>query len=106
MPPGNWREYGDFSSKRFQEPNMPTTNVPGSARPSRTRGRKLWRYGVAVLILAGVGWYIFYSLFLAENLEHAERLRAAIAEADRLDPGWRAEELEARRQIPPPEEDA
>ena len=33
-------------------------------------------------------------------------LAAAIAETDRLDPGWRFDDLEAQRQLPPPAQNA
>jgi hypothetical protein len=35
-----------------------------------------------------------------------QELAAAIAETDRLDPGWRFEDLEAQRQLPPPAQNA
>jgi hypothetical protein len=42
-----------------------------------------------------MGWY-FYTSFISDK-----ELRDAIAEADRLDPGWRLEELEAKRAVIP-----
>jgi hypothetical protein len=56
---------------------------------------------LVLLIIAGlVGWY-FYTSFISNK-----ELRNAIAEADRLDPGWRLEELEAKRAVIPPAENA
>jgi hypothetical protein len=44
---------------------------------------------------------------LAMLLDPSEQeLREAIAEADRIDPGWRAEDLEARRGVVPDEQNA
>ena len=51
--------------------------------------------GLLVVLIAGlfVGWH-FYTGFISDK-----ELRDAIAEADRLDPGWRLEELEAKRAV-------
>src|SRR5713226_8444837 len=49
-----------------------------------------------VLIAAGLtGWHFYTSLISDKKLQDA------IAEADRLDPGWRLEELEAKRAVIP-----
>jgi hypothetical protein len=57
---------------------------------------------VAALALGGGGYGIYlFSEYLAEA-----HLAAAIAEADRLDPGWRAEELLAARDQPPDADNA
>src|SRR6266851_4239727 len=54
-----------------------------------------------VLIAAGlIGWH-FYTSFISDK-----ELRDAIAEADRLDPGWRLEELEAKRAVIPAAENS
>ncbi|MSQ93930.1 MAG: hypothetical protein EXR98_05160 [Gemmataceae bacterium] len=76
----------------------PTTNPSAPAvRPSR-----LWRrpfligvagIGLVVLTVAGIFYYRWH---VAE-----QALQDAIAEADRLDPGWRLGELEARRALVP-----
>jgi hypothetical protein len=60
---------------------------------------------VALLLLAVACGCILIKFVLEEN-EDDRQLQAAIAEADRLDPGWRYEDLEARRIIPPPEVNA
>ena len=67
---------------------------PPPVRPRRRR----WRYVVALLAACGlvvVGVY-FYRTLCAES-----ELRAAIAEADRLDPRWRFEDVEADRTVVP-----
>jgi ABC-type transport system involved in multi-copper enzyme maturation permease subunit len=51
-------------------------------------------------LIIGLGWY-GYSHFAAER-----SLEQAIADADRLDPGWRLLELEAKRTIVPYEENS
>src|SRR5437867_10407221 len=54
-----------------------------------------------VLIAAGlIGWHFYTSLISDKEL------RDAIAEADRLDPGWRLEELEAKRAVIPAAENS
>src|SRR6516165_6462208 len=58
--------------------------------------------GTLAVIIAGcfVGWY--YYLKYASDKE----LQEAIEQADRLDPGWRLEELEAKRTILPDAENS
>jgi ABC-type transport system involved in multi-copper enzyme maturation permease subunit len=78
---------------------------PEEAVPLRTRLRPWLRLAVrTVLVLLPLG------LVLGEyvHLHHtADRdLRDALAEADRLDPGWRLAELEARREMVPAEENS
>src|SRR5438093_10549944 len=53
--------------------------------------------GLVGILFAGllVGWH-FYSNSLADR-----ELQEAIALAERLDPGWRLEELEAKRAVIP-----
>jgi hypothetical protein len=53
---------------------------------------------IVVAILAGVGWYLDW----AEQRDFAE----ALAETDRLDPGWRLEEMNAIRTAIPAERNA
>jgi hypothetical protein len=68
-------------------------------RPPRPRSSWLKRLRPALLLLVPVAlvqaWYFLHSA-AAER-----RLQNAIAEADRLDPGWRLEELEAKRDVLP-----
>jgi hypothetical protein len=52
----------------------------------------LWLGVLLIAPLAGAGIYIALSFF------RADRLRSAVAEADRLDPGWRIQDLEAARK--------
>jgi hypothetical protein len=61
---------------------------------------KTWR---RILIAAGLGLAAAYGIYLYFFLVHSGS-REAIAEADRLDPGWRLEELEQKREPIPDEE--
>jgi hypothetical protein len=65
--------------------------------------RRRWRFwllliGIPILVfvLSGIGWVIRAN----------SGLQAAIDEADRLDPRWRLEEIEADRVTPPPGQNA
>src|SRR2546423_1146117 len=63
---------------------------------SRPRRRRLLVWGaVGLFLLVLVGW----PLYMYQARERA--LREAVAEADRLDPGWRFEDLEAAREPVP-----
>lgn len=56
---------------------------------------------LVALVAAGlIGWRTYSRLLSNKELQDA------IAEADRLDPGWRLEELEAKRAVIPPPEDS
>jgi hypothetical protein len=55
--------------------------------------------GGIVLVLLGLFIYMLYS-----RTDSGSRLQEAIDEADRLDPGWRMEELEAKRAHVPDDE--
>jgi hypothetical protein len=70
-----------------------------AAVPRRSRLRRVL-LGVALIAAAVVGVcaYILY--------EQDRELREAIAEADRLDPGWRFEDMQARRENVPDEENS
>jgi ABC-type transport system involved in multi-copper enzyme maturation permease subunit len=65
--------------------------IPRSRRPKRIFSRVL----LVLPLLLMLGWYGMRYL-----LDERE-LQLAIADADRLDPGWRLEELEAKRQVIP-----
>src|SRR5216683_6996387 len=58
--------------------------------------------GLGVVLIGGLllGWF-----FYAKRASDKE-LQDAIAEADRLDPGWRLEELEAKRAVIPAAENS
>ncbi|HWE39976.1 MAG TPA: hypothetical protein VG406_25720 [Isosphaeraceae bacterium] len=58
-------------------------------RPKRRRRHRLIALGALVVLFAG--------LVEAHRAFGRHRLARAIAEADRLDPGWRTDQLEARR---------
>jgi hypothetical protein len=68
-----------------------------AARPRVSR----WLIAAGLLVLIVGGWFGYVSLRMRAQRAAAEaELREAIAEADRLDPGWRLEELEAKRALP------
>src|SRR6266571_8642808 len=58
--------------------------------------------GLVIVLIGGLllGWF-FYAKWASDK-----ELRDAIAEADRLDPGWRLEELEAKRAVIPADENS
>jgi ABC-type transport system involved in multi-copper enzyme maturation permease subunit len=94
------------------EPGRPSakkTSAWGSAEADRPRPRASLRATLRRLVpvlfallpvALLLGWYALLSLS-AER-----RLQKAIAEADRLDPGWRLEELEAARRVVPDKENS
>lgn len=87
--------------ERFRTLTDPTAAASDDTliAPVRPRWRRVLRLAAAALaatcLLGAVGWY-------TSGRVGERKLRAAIAEADALDPGWRLEELEARR-VPVPE---
>jgi ABC-type transport system involved in multi-copper enzyme maturation permease subunit len=70
--------------------------VSGPSRSWRLAGWMLFLLPLAAVL----GWY-GYSHYAAEK-----SLEEAIADADRLDPGWRLDELEAKRGVIPDEENS
>lgn len=77
------------------------TKAPAGVR------RRLWVLIVGYLLLAVtlvIGSFIAW--FLHRSWEADRQLADAIGEADRLDPGWRLEELEARRKRIPDDQNA
>lgn len=64
--------------------------------------RPVFLVGFGIVLVGGLlaGWF-FYSKWASDK-----ELQDAIAEADRLDPGWRLEELEAKRAVIPPAENS
>ncbi len=80
------------------------------ARPTTTpppRKPRRWRFPVflgALLLLIVVG--VPLGLYLYYRAAADGALAEALAEADRLDPGWRLEELEARREKIPDRENS
>jgi hypothetical protein len=79
---------------------MSIPEIRSTASPSK---RRHWfiLIGIIVLILlcVPVGYWIYFT--------RAERdLRQAVSEAERLDPGWRFDEMEAAREVVPDNENA
>jgi hypothetical protein len=75
--------------------------IPQSVPVNRLRSRLLVA-GLLVVFggLCLAGWYLY--LYHAAN----RQLAAALAETDRLDPGWRLHDLEARRAVVPDAENS
>jgi hypothetical protein len=69
-------------------------------KPAAARVRRLLReFGAALVLVVAV-----VILIIGQRWRNARREVAdAVAEADRLDPGWRFEDLAAQRRLPPPE---
>ncbi len=79
---------------------MSPTDVIAPPKSPRTRWRRRITLALLVLVVAAGGG-IGLMFYLAEHQWHE-----AVAEADRLDPGWRFEELESRRDVIPDVENA
>jgi hypothetical protein len=81
------------------------TPLQATTAPTLARRRSPWRWKsllAAVVVLAGVPLaYMWYRSWAAER-----ELRALLADLDRDDPGWRLEELRARRKPVPDEQSA
>ena len=72
-------------------------------KPSTARRRiplRAWSLGLLLLCLSVAGY------FLCRFHAREDRLRQVIAELDRTDPGWRLEDLEARRIVVPEAENS
>jgi hypothetical protein len=78
-----------------------TQTIPGmQAKPLRWRGRRLVFLAIGVMFFGGLSYAVIMYMLTDEAL------RDAVAEADRLDPGWRAADLEAARAPVPDAENA
>jgi hypothetical protein len=85
---------------------MSQIHVP--ERPALALPRRKWRrrflLGILIVVplcLVAVGMPLIYFVLASDR-----ELREAIAEADALDPGWRLQELEAKRAIIPDEQNS
>ena len=70
-------------------------------RPSR-RGRWFRAFEFAVQLTLAVG----YVLYAIRYYQIATRLKEALAEMDRTDPGWRLQDVEAARAVVPDAENS
>lgn len=74
--------------------SQPVTTKPSApARPRRRWGRRILKTFLLLIVLSLAAYLVFSYLAGRE-------LSAAIAEADRLDPGWRLDDLEAAGLLP------
>lgn len=83
----------------MREPPSSVLSTELKAAPAPRRRCAVWRI-VLLLTLCSLGWW-FYHLLIDDR-----GLKEALAEADRLDPGWRFEELEAARKTIPEKENS
>lgn len=83
---------------------MSAASLP--AAPPRRRRRWPWVLLVFVVffVLLPLGTFVGYSLYM--DGVYAEQVREAEARADRLDPEWRLEQIEAKRAVIPDEENS
>ncbi len=85
----------------MSEPDDLRTDSPGVRRRPRWR-----RWLAAVLVTLGTGLLFFVIRHLVRDWMADQELQKAIEEVDRRDPGWRLEELEAKRAPVPDAENA
>src|SRR5262245_52909418 len=82
---------------------LPSRRTMDSQPPkSASSRRKKWLAAVIATALASAPLGLFYY----HTTETDRELGAAIAEADRVDPGWRLKDLEAKRAVIPTEENS
>jgi ABC-type transport system involved in multi-copper enzyme maturation permease subunit len=84
----------------------PATAGPVAGRSAHPPAWSRWgrRFVALVPVLLPLG--LLLAWYAHRHVEAEDRLRAAIAEADRLDHGWRLEELEAARAVVPDEQNS
>jgi hypothetical protein len=76
---------------------MTETRLPESTPIAKSR--KSWRRRILIIVAVAVA--LAAGLVLYRKYAREWELQAAVAEADRLDPGWRFDELEAARESVP-----
>src|SRR5438067_12560761 len=74
-------------------------DTPAPPRPARSWRRRGLLAFLLLLVVAAAGYALL--IYLGDR-----ELKAALAEMDRLDPGWRFADLEAARANVPPEENS
>src|SRR6266852_6780728 len=74
---------------------------PSDAAPPARRWKRIFWIGALLLLLVGLASSVSYYVWTWERL-----LGEARAEADRLDPGWRFDELQARREATPDDQNS
>jgi hypothetical protein len=85
----------------MSEPPVPQTVIAAQRPRRRKRRLVLIVAGLITLLVAALAGLFFYNQHLAETA-----LDEAIAEADRLDPGWRLEDIDKQRTAVPLEQNA
>jgi hypothetical protein len=90
-------------SDHLGNPSASTVNLPAPKPRTAWRPWRVVRIGVSGILLAIVAFIGVYCFreYLAER-----DLQDAVAEADRLDPGWRLEEMDANRAVIPAAENS
>jgi hypothetical protein len=78
------------------------STIQPKAKPRNSTRRRRWSMLVGFILLALIAFILF--TYFGLRFRGINHLKEAFAEADRLDPGWRLEDLEARR-LPFPEPD-
>jgi ABC-type transport system involved in multi-copper enzyme maturation permease subunit len=77
------------------------------AEPVVSRARSSWPRLRTCLVGSALAGFAGLLIWLLARFDSAlDRWLAAVAEADRLDPGWRLDELEARRKVIPDEQNS
>ncbi len=79
---------------------MPDTAIGDAASEDRPHWRRRLIVGVLLLLVLGVGYVLWW------YQSSLKRLERAMADADRLDPGWRFEELQAKRAAIPDDQNS
>src|SRR6516162_10040143 len=79
------------------------SQATGFVRPRRSRW---WRRLVYLGLFLGLALVALGSWYSYDEFRSDRALQEAIAEADRLDPGWRLEEIEAKRAKVPDAENS
>jgi hypothetical protein len=81
-----------------------SNTLPSFSPPPRRPPRRKWPFIVGLLVLLPVLLLAGFYVYLLRATDWS--LQAALADTDRLDPGWRLEDVEAGRAVVPNERNA